>query len=201
VTTRCTNCDATIPEGGKFCIECGRPAPQPATGPTERLAEHEGGPRCAFCGTRNPPGAIFCVTCGQGLTARPFAEPPANPSPGAPVPAPLSSASAAPAAPARRGGLDMASWGGVTGGLFLIGIAVLAVTGWWWPGILVLVGLTSLVTGLAGGRSKMRAWAGVQAAFWLFGLALIAMFNWWWPGILVLVGLSVIVGSLLRPKF
>jgi hypothetical protein len=95
----------------------------------------------------------------------------------------------------------MARWGGVSGGLFLIGIAVLAVTRWWWPGILVLIGLTSLVTGLAGGRSSGRSWAGIQGALWLFGLALIAQLNWWWPGILVLVGLGAIVGAVLRPKF
>jgi len=26
-------------------------------------------------------------------------------------------------------------WGGVVGGIWLLGIAVLAATGWWWPGI------------------------------------------------------------------
>jgi hypothetical protein len=201
VATRCTNCDTEIPEGGKFCIECGRPAPQPATGATERLPEHEGGPRCGFCGTLNPPGAIFCVACGQGLTARPFAEPPVSPLPSAPAPAPLSGRPPTPTRSAQGGGFDMARWGGVSGGLFLIGIAVLAVTGWWWPGILVLIGLTSLVTGLAGGRSSGRSWAGIQGALWLFGLALIAQLNWWWPGILVLVGLGAIVGAVLRPKF
>jgi len=30
------------------------------------------------------------------------------------------------------------------GGIWLIGIAVLAVTGWWWPGIMVLVGLSAI---------------------------------------------------------
>jgi hypothetical protein len=31
------------------------------------------------------------------------------------------------------------------GGLWLIGIPVLAATGWWWPGIMVLVGLSAIL--------------------------------------------------------
>ena len=34
---------------------------------------------------------------------------------------------------------------GVTGAVFMIGLAILFATDWFWPGILVLVGLTSLV--------------------------------------------------------
>ena len=29
----------------------------------------------------------------------------------------------------------------ITGGLLLIGIGVLALTGWWWPGIMVVLGI------------------------------------------------------------
>ena len=59
---RCENCRAEIPADGKFCIECGAPAAQAATGATERLPDYAGGPTCAACGTRNPPGA----GAGQG---------------------------------------------------------------------------------------------------------------------------------------
>ena len=196
MTERCTNCDAIIPEGGTFCIECGRPANQPATGATERLPEYAGGPRCAFCGTRNPPGAIFCVSCGQGLTARPVAEPPASALPPTPAPASLSNRPVS-VPGARWGGLAQGPWAGITGGLFLIGLAVIAAFNWWWPGILVLVGLTAFVGSVASGKPR----AGSIGGFWLIGLAVIAAFNWWWPGILVLVGLSAILGSVMRSRF
>ena len=59
---RCEKCAAEIPADGKFCIECGAPVSQAATGATERLPDYAGGQQCAACGTRNPPGAAFCVT-------------------------------------------------------------------------------------------------------------------------------------------
>jgi hypothetical protein len=198
VTQRCPNCDAVLPEGGAFCIDCGAAVPQATTGPTQRLPEHAGGPRCVTCGTRNPPGATFCVTCGRALADRPAADPPANPLP--PAPAPIASMPAAPftpAAPSRRRGPDAARWGGITGGLFLIGLAVIAAFNWWWPGILVLLG----VTALSGSAASGKPWAGSIGAFFLIGLAVIAAFNWWWPGILVLLGVMAILGSALRPKF
>ena len=30
---------------------------------------------------------------------------------------------------------------GITGGLILVGVGVLALTGWWWPGIMVVLGI------------------------------------------------------------
>jgi hypothetical protein len=32
---------------------------------------------------------------------------------------------------------------GIAGGIFLISLGILLVTGWWWPGIMVALGLTS----------------------------------------------------------
>ncbi|KPV51167.1 hypothetical protein SE17_22740, partial [Kouleothrix aurantiaca] len=77
----CERCGAEIPEGGRFCIECGAPAPA-ATGPTERLPERAGNLICATCGTRNPADAAFCVYCGQPLI-------PPRPTAAAPAPPPL----------------------------------------------------------------------------------------------------------------
>ena len=200
---RCPNCDAPIPEGGHFCIECGQQIVQAATGATQRLPEAAGGPVCAACGTRNPPGAQFCVMCGRPLDVRPTADAPApQPMPTAASAAPITPA--APAVPATPMAVPMpgrstrspAAWGGISGGLFLIGLALIALTNWWWPGILVLVGVVSLVSSLMAGRP----WMGLQGALWLFGIAIIAQFDWWWPGILVLVGISVILGSVWRPQ-
>ncbi len=40
-----------------------------------------------------------------------------------------------------------ASWQQIQGAVWLLGIAVLAWQGWWWPGILVLVAISSLLQG------------------------------------------------------
>jgi hypothetical protein len=192
----CAKCDAEIPEGGNFCVECGAPAPQAAIGATERLPEPAAGPSCPACGTRNPPGAAFCVRCGSALAGTAFAEPPPQSLP--PMPAPLAAAPAVAAPRARRG--FSVEWGGVVGGIWLIGIALLAVTGWWWPGIMVLIGLSSLITGLASAEDTVERLAGLQGAVWTLGIAVVAIFNWWWPGMLILVGLSAILGAIERPK-
>ena len=197
---RCEKCAAEIPADGKFCIECGAPVAQAATGATEHLPDYAGGPQCAACGTRNPPGADFCVTCGRSLGARPVADVPANPLPPTPIPAalapmPPASVESAPAARPGRGGFSV-EWGGITGGMWLIGIAVLALTGWWWPGIMVLVGISALAGGLQSGGNWQQRIGGIQGAIWTFGIAVLAITNWWWPGIMVLIGLSAIFGAI-----
>src|SRR3954469_11038174 len=171
---RCETCAAEIPADGKFCIECGAPVSQAATGATERLPDYVGGPQCAACGTRNPPGADFCVTCGRSLGARQVADAPASSLPHTPAPEALSTLPQAPieAAPAnrpRRGGFSV-EWGGIIGGIWLIGIAVLAVTGWWWPGIMVLVGLSALLGGLQSGGSWGQRSGGSPGASGVCGL-------------------------------
>ena len=35
---------------------------------------------------------------------------------------------------------DTSKRGGVAGGVILIGIGMLALTGWWWPGIMLVIG-------------------------------------------------------------
>jgi hypothetical protein len=203
MTTRCPNCDADLPEGGQFCIECGAPAQPAATGATERLPDHQDGPRCAYCGTHNPAIANFCVRCGRALGVAPTAEPPHNPFPPIPAPAPIAYAPAAAPTQMQRTAqrtFDPARWGGISGGLFLIGLALIAWMNWWWPGILVLVGVMALVSSLMTERNSPQRWGGIQGGLFLFGLALIAWMNWWWPGMLVLIGVMAILTAVLRPK-
>jgi hypothetical protein len=38
----------------------------------------------------------------------------------------------------------------VSGAIWMIGLGVLFLTGWWWPGIMILIGVTSVVSALAG---------------------------------------------------
>src|SRR5438552_17156935 len=50
---QCPNCKADIPEGSKFCLECG----------TGLLG------CCPSCGNANPASAKFCLECGHKLPA------------------------------------------------------------------------------------------------------------------------------------
>jgi len=52
--THCTACGATL-TGGKFCAECGAPAPAPSP------------KSCSGCGHISSPGARFCEECGTKL--------------------------------------------------------------------------------------------------------------------------------------
>src|ERR687886_837689 len=73
----CPSCQATIPEGGKFCMECGTPLPR----------------RCHACAHPIPAGAKFCPECGTSLVGgranagpnRTTAPKPQPPSPAAPL--------------------------------------------------------------------------------------------------------------------
>ena len=49
----CASCRAEVPDGSKFCIQCGAPL---------CLA-------CPSCGHGNPPPAKFCASCGTMLAA------------------------------------------------------------------------------------------------------------------------------------
>ena len=41
-------------------------------------------------------------------------------------------------------GTDTSRRGGVAGGVVLVGIGMLALTGWWWPGIMLVIGCGNL---------------------------------------------------------
>ena len=47
----CENCSANVPDGSKFCCECGTALPR----------------ACAACGHANPPQAKFCSECGTSI--------------------------------------------------------------------------------------------------------------------------------------
>lgn len=40
-------------------------------------------------------------------------------------------------------------WKKIHGGIWIMGLALIAYFNWWWPGILVLIGASSIVEGLA----------------------------------------------------
>lgn len=83
----------------------------------------------------------------------------------------------------------------LAGGVFLIGLGVLLLTGYWWPGILFVIGATSLVRGLAEGQ----AWYSVQGALWMIGLGVVFALGFSLPLLLILIGLSMLLGYVFRP--
>ncbi|MCY4021814.1 MAG: hypothetical protein OXF32_00025 [Anaerolineaceae bacterium] len=80
----------------------------------------------------------------------------------------------------------------ITGGFFLIGIAALAYTGMWWPGTLVVLGITAIVHGLLCGKSLQT----ISGGLWLIGIAAVFWFRLPWWLLLALTGLVMIVGGL-----
>jgi hypothetical protein len=77
----------------------------------------------------------------------------------------------------------------------LIGLGILFATGFWWPGILILVALTSLLQGWSLGRP----WDGVHVAFWMILIAAWAMLRFSMPFFFVALGLYVIFSAMVKP--
>ncbi|MCU0502087.1 MAG: hypothetical protein MUC51_10035 [Anaerolineae bacterium] len=80
---------------------------------------------------------------------------------------------------------------GITGGLILVGIGVLALTGWWWPGIMVVLGI-AIGAGLAF-RGRYVAAVCVAALFFSIPLLVGLPIPWQIFGPMVLIGLGVVV--------
>ena len=93
----------------------------------------------------------------------------------------------------------------ISGGILLIGLGVLLFTGWWWPGIMFVVGLSS-GAGLIF-RGKAAQGIGTLALLWSIpiGIWIIqkAEIPWLLVGPMILIGVGVIVlvkAFLLRDK-
>jgi hypothetical protein len=86
------------------------------------------------------------------------------------------------------------SLGGMSGGVFLIGLAIAFLTGAWLPVILITLGVTSLL-GAASSGNPNGLYGGLYSIVWLAGLGLCFAIGFW-PWILVLVGLSCILGAM-----
>ena len=66
----CPSCRAEVPDGKRFCRECGAPLPA----------------LCPSCGSLNPPSTKFCGDCGAKLGAASTTRPAARPEPTPPPP-------------------------------------------------------------------------------------------------------------------
>lgn len=192
---KCPSCDAELPDDARFCIECGVILDRGATGPTVHLRPSEQAAiTCAACGASNPDHAIFCVRCGQRIgdpAPQPGAPRPAIGGDVLPGPPPVPAYGPRPGRPRRRRG----EWDGLSGAIFLVGIGVLFLSRMFWPGILIVIGLSSFVQ--VAGRGRIGQ--GVRNTFWLFGLAFLFMMpRFFFPGILILVGISALLEVMVR---
>lgn len=84
----------------------------------------------------------------------------------------------------------------VSGGVFLIGLGVLAFTGWWWPGIMLIIGLAGSVGFILQGKYRHALFTfGFFAA-----VPLLAAANIPWhivgPFVLIALGAAAIIRSI-----
>jgi len=79
----------------------------------------------------------------------------------------------------------------ITGGLLLIGIGILILTGWWWPGIMFVLGI-AIGSGLV---FRGRYLAGAIAAAIFFAIPSLTEANipWGTVGPLLLIGVGAVV--------
>jgi hypothetical protein len=96
---------------------------------------------------------------------------------------------------------DTSKRGGVAGGVILIGIGMLALTGWWWPGIMLVIGCGLAAERLLkGGRAGDRG-PGTVLGHPFGGLHLQHIDIPWrlvGPFVLVAVGLALVVRAIAR---
>jgi hypothetical protein len=83
----------------------------------------------------------------------------------------------------------------VTGGIWLIGFGVLFATGYWWPGILLLIGVTAIVEGSARGAG----WQSIHGGIWALLFAAWALTGFDLTILFVSLGVYAIIAALLKP--
>lgn len=92
--------------------------------------------------------------------------------------------------------------GGVAGGIILIGIGMLALTNWWWPGIMLIIGCALAAERFLRGEAAQAV--GIFALFLAIplGVALLQDIDIPWnlvgPFVFVALGLVVVVRALAR---
>jgi hypothetical protein len=84
---------------------------------------------------------------------------------------------------------------GISGGIFLISLGVLLFTGWWWPGIMVAIGISSGAALIFRGKT----WQGILSLAFFCGIAIAVEFirttgvSGVIIGAFILIGIGVIV--------
>lgn len=79
----------------------------------------------------------------------------------------------------------------ITAGLLLIGLGVLALTGWWWPGIMVVLGI-AIGAGLVF-RGRYLEGAVMAAIFFAIPLLVASDIPWEIFGPMILIGMGAVI--------
>jgi hypothetical protein len=85
--------------------------------------------------------------------------------------------------------------GAISGGIFLISLGILLATGWWWPGIMVAIGLASGAALIFRGKT----WQGIVSLAFFCGIAVVVEVvrrtdvDGVVVGAMILVGIGVII--------
>jgi hypothetical protein len=85
----------------------------------------------------------------------------------------------------------------ITSAIWLVGIGILIVTGWWWPGIMFLIGVGSIVQGLVAGRG----WYALQGGLWTIGIGVWALTSYSILTLFILIALSGLFSAFCKPPF
>jgi len=97
--------------------------------------------------------------------------------------------------------------GQISGGVFLVGLGMLFLTGWWWPGIMFVTAASIIARTIAEGQHPKTA----TGAFWLIGIGILfgmpgligEIAGGFWnifPLILIGFGLFMFFGGRYRPN-
>ena len=92
-------------------------------------------------------------------------------------------------------------------GVFFVGLGLLFLSGWWWPGIMFVIAASILARTMAEGEG----WQSATGAFWLIGIGVIfglpgligdiaGAFGQVFPLILIGMGLFMLFGGRYRPN-
>lgn len=95
----------------------------------------------------------------------------------------------------------------IGGGVFLVGLGMLFLTGWWWPGIMFVIAASIIARTMAEGKPLNSA----TGAFWLIGIGVLfglpgligGIAGTLWqvlPIILIAMGLFMFFGGRYRPR-
>jgi len=84
---------------------------------------------------------------------------------------------------------------GISGGIFLISLGILIITGWWWPGIMIAIGLAGCAELVFRGKTArgigtLVFFCAIPVVVWIIQAASIP---WALVGPMVLIGIGVIV--------
>jgi hypothetical protein len=91
--------------------------------------------------------------------------------------------------------LNSAQAAAISSAVWLVGIGVLIVTGWWWPGMMFVIGVGAIIQGFVDGRG----WYALQGGFWSLGIGAWALSGYNILVLFILIAFSGLLGAFVRP--